>query len=274
MTALDRDRVTFKRSVIFSITAHLVVFLLLILSPYLPKSSEKEMIRYVNLIHIPGGGGGGGGGAAGGGAAEEERIEETPTPKRETLRDLTTPQKLQERSASTLRHPVEKPKREIKPKPEKKAVIQKQQKAAPKSSQPQEAKAGSVAGKGSGSGSGVRIGTGTGSGSGFGSSYASKIGVSNFPFTWYLQIIVDRISSRWFESLVDPGVRGSFYVTVYFRIHRDGHISGLKVEETSRIISLDLSAKRAIQTSAPFPPLPKDYEEEYLGIHLIFEHSK
>jgi len=31
---------------------------------------------------------------------------------------------------------------------------------------------------------------------------------------------------------------------------------------------------RAIQTSAPFPPLPREYKDEYLGIHLIFEHSK
>ena len=131
MTALDRDRIMFKRSVVFSITAHLVVFLLFILSPYLPKSSQKEMIHYVNLVSIPGGGGGGGGGAPGGVRGEEERIEETPAPKRETLRDLTTPQKLQERSASTLRHPVDKPKKETKPKPEKKAVIQKQQKTPP-----------------------------------------------------------------------------------------------------------------------------------------------
>lgn len=270
MTALDRDRVIFKRSVIFSITAHLVVFLLLILSPYLPKSSQKEMIHYVSLISAPGGGGG----SPGGGGGKEEIIEETPTPKRETLRDLTIPQKLQETAAPTLRHPVDKPKKEPKPTPEKKAVIQKQQNTPPKSPQNQKAKASSVPGKGSGSGSGVRIGSGSGSGSGFGSSYASKIGLSNFPFTWYLQIIIDRISSNWFQSLVDPGIRGSFNVTVYFRIHKDGHISGLKVEETSRIQSLDLSALRAIQTSAPFPPLPKDYEEEYLGIHLIFEHSK
>lgn len=272
MTALDRDRIMFNRSVVFSITVHLVIFLLLILSPYLPKSSQKGMIHYVSLISVPGGGGGGG--SPGGGGGEEERIEETPAPKRETLRDLTTPQKLRERSASTLRHPVEKPKRGKKPKPEKKAVIQKQQKTPPKSSQTQKAKTGPVPGTGSGAGSGVRIGSGSGSGSGFGSSYASKIGVSNFPYTWYLQIMVDRISSNWFQSLVDPGIRGNFYVTVYFRIHKDGQISDLKVEETSRIKSLDLSARRAIQTSAPFPPLPKDYEEEYLGIHLIFEHSK
>ncbi|UCC38921.1 MAG: TonB family protein [Candidatus Aminicenantes bacterium] len=270
MTALDRDRAMFKKSVIFSITAHLAVFLLLILSPYLPKPSKKEMIHYVNLISAPGGGGGGGGTPGG----EKESIEETPTPKRETLRDLTIPQKLEERSASALRHPVDKPKREIKPKSEKKAVIQKQQRTPSKSAQSQKPSAGSVQGKGSGSGSGVRIGTGSGTGSGFGSSMASKIGLSNFPFTYYLQIIVDRISSNWFQSLVDPGIKGNFQVTVYFRIHKDGQISSLKVEETSRIRSLDLSALRAIQTSAPFPPLPKDYEEEYLGIHLIFEHSK
>ena len=274
MTALDRDRIMFKRSVIVSITAHLAVFLLFILSPYLPKSSQKEMIHFVNLISIPGGGGGGGGGAPGSGGREEERIEETPAPKRETLRDLTTPQKLQERSASTLRHPVDKPKKETKPKPEKKAVIQKQQKTPPKSSQTQKAKAGPAPGTGSGSGSGVRIGTGSGSGSGFGSSYASKIGVSNFPYTWYLQIMVDKISRRWFQSLVDPGIRGNFQVEIYFRIHKDGNISALKVERTSRIQSLDLSALRAIQSAEPFPPLPREYDDDYLGIHLIFEHSK
>ncbi len=269
MISIDRERLTFKRSVIFSITAHLAVFLLLVLSPHLPKPSQKEMIHYVSLVSIPGGGGGGGG-QPGGGGGKEEKLEETPAPKRETLRDLTTPEKLQERSASNLRHPVEKPKRESKPKPEKKAIIQKQQRTPSKSSQARKASTGPVSGKGAGSGSGVRIG----SGSGVGSGYASKIAVSNFPYTYYLQIMVDRISSNWFQSLVDPGIRGNFQVTVYFRIHKDGQISALKVEETSRIRSLDLSALRAIQSSAPFPPLPREYEEEYLGIHLIFEHSK
>lgn len=267
MTALERSSATFKKAVILSFTAHLTLFLLILLSPHLPKSSRKEMIHYVNLISLPGGGGGSGS-LSGKGGGGEEKIAETALPKRETLRDLTTPQKLQEETFSSLRHPVKKPKKETKPKSEKKAVIQKQPKGI------KEAKAGSTKGEGTGTGSGVRIGGGLGSASDTGSAYSSQIGLSNFPFTYYLQIIIDRVSSNWFTSLVDPGISGSFQATVYFKIYRSGQISNPKIQESSGIKSLDLSALRAIQTSAPFPPLPRDYEDEYLGIYLIFEHSK
>lgn len=268
MTALNRSSVTFKKAVILSFTAHLTLFLLILLSPHLPKSSRKEMIHYVSLISLPGGGGGSGG-SSGEGVGGEEKIAETDLPKRETLKDLTTPQKLQQETFSSLRHPVEKPKKEIRPKKEKKAVIQKQPKGTG------DRKAGSKRGEGAGTGSGVRIGgDGSGGGSGTGSAYSSQIGLSNFPFTYYLQIIIDRVSSNWFTSLVDPGISGSFQATVYFKIYKNGQISDPKIQEASGIKSLDLSALRAIQTSAPFPPLPGDYEDEYLGIYLIFEHSK
>ncbi|MGD9345010.1 MAG: TonB C-terminal domain-containing protein, partial [Candidatus Aminicenantes bacterium] len=67
---------------------------------------------------------------------------------------------------------------------------------------------------------------------------------------------------------------GDFRTVVYFKIFRNGEISPLEIRESSRIRSLDLSARRAIQSSAPFPPLPRDYEGDFLGIHLIFEHNK
>lgn len=35
-----------------------------------------------------------------------------------------------------------------------------------------------------------------------------------------------------------------------------------------------MSAQRAVTDASPFPPLPDDYDEEYLGIILIFEHVK
>lgn len=265
MTALDRNSPAFRRAVIYSSVAHMALFLLILFSPHLPKSSKKEMIHYVSVVSFPGGGGGG-----------EEKIAETPIPKRETLKDLTTLQKLQQETPSSLRHPVDKPKKEITPKKEKKATIQKKQKVAKEAKPTSTPEAGT--GKGSGTGSGIRIGggggPGSGAGAGTGSAFSSQIGLSKFPYTYYLQIIIGRVSSNWFTSLVDPGISGKFQVTVYFRIHRNGQISDLKIEESSGISSLDLSAQRAVQSSAPFPPLPKDYEDEYLGIHLIFEHSK
>jgi TonB family protein len=279
MTAIAKSNVAFKRAVFLSFTAHLAIFLLAALSPRLPKPSRKGLIHYVNVVSFPGGGGPAGGGGG------EENIAETPLPKRETLRDLTTQQKVQQEPDTTFRHPVDKPKKETKPETEKKVSIQKPQPLTKKAPTDSSAKESSekAPGKGSGTGSGIRIGSGSGSGTGgsgsgsgaeSGSAFSSQIGLTNFPFTYYLQNIINRVSGNWFTSLVDPGITGSFQVTVHFRIHRNGQVSDLKVEETSGIRSLDMSALRAIQSSAPFPPLPRAYEDDYLGIYLIFEHSK
>lgn len=269
MTTLSRESDSFKRAVIWSISAHVFLFLLILLSPYIPKPSRKGMVHYVNVISLPGGGGGGGGGGA---PAVTEAMADTEIPERETLRDLTTPQKLEQETPSTMRHPVDKPKREPKSPAKKKAVIQKPKRTTP--SQTQKPAPGTAQGSGAGSGVRFGVGSGQGGGSGLGSSYSSQIGLSSFPFTYYLQIIIDRVSSNWFTSLVDPGLRGTFHTTVFFKILRTGRISGLKIEESSGVRSLDLSALRAIQSAAPFPPLPREYEDDYLGIHLIFEHSK
>ena len=139
MTALDRNSPAFKRAVIYSSVAHMALFLFILFSPHLPKSPKKDMIHYVSVVSFPGGGGGG---PAGGGG--EEKIAETPIPKRETLKDLTTLQKLAQKPTSSLRHPVEKPKKEKPPKKEKKAAIQKQKKVA------EEAKPASISEAGSG----------------------------------------------------------------------------------------------------------------------------
>jgi len=273
MATLDREYTALKKAVILSISAHFLLLILILVSPYLPRSSKKGMIHYVNLISFPGGGGpgnglGSGGGIPGGSKGTEEKTVETTVPQRESLKDLTTLQKFQQESSSSLRFPVEKPKKDKKSKSQKKTVIQKSPVKTSKSQ---------AANKTSGSGSGLKLGIGTSSGSGggyFGSEYSSQIGLSNFPFTYYLQIIHSKISSNWFISQISPGITGSFHTTVYFKIHKDGHISGLDIKESSGIRSLDLSALRAVQSSGSFPPLPTDYEDEYLIIRLIFEHNK
>jgi len=199
MTTLSRESISFRRAVVLSITFHVVLFLFIILSPHLPKPSRKGMVHYVNVISLSGGGGSGG---RGGASAVTEAITDTEIPERETLRDLTTPQKIEQEIPSTLRHPVEKPKRETKPPAKKKAVIQK-----PKSTGPPSAKKGEEAeGPGGGAGSGIRFGFGSGQGEGpgLGSSYSSQIGLSNFPFTYYLQIIIDRVSSNALSNRQSP----------------------------------------------------------------------
>lgn len=282
MTAgLSSNHFAFKRALIFSVILHGLVFAAIIASPVLPSFSKKGMVHYVNVYSLPGGGGSGGGsgGGPGGGGGSGAELQTTPLPaKKESLRDLTVPRKAKAETPASMRYPVEKPKKEPKSKAEKKAVISKPQAAASQAAQAQEGRPGAGPGTGigtgTGSGSGLRIGVGDGpGGDGFGFGYGTG-GGSGFPYNYYLQVIMDRVSVNWFTGLVDPGVAGSFQAVVYFKIHRNGQVSELKVETSSGLQSLDLSALRAVQNSAPFPPLPNDYDDQYLVIHLIFEHSK
>ncbi|OGD18147.1 MAG: hypothetical protein A2V76_03075 [Candidatus Aminicenantes bacterium RBG_16_63_14] len=87
-------------------------------------------------------------------------------------------------------------------------------------------------------------------------------------------MISDKITANWFQSLVDPGVGGLLQTQVYFRIYRNGQISDVKIDVSSGVESFDLSARRAIEASKPFAPLPNEYDGQYLGITLVFEHAK
>jgi TonB family protein len=268
-TSMNRDS-AFKRAVFISLSVHVGLFLLLLLSPYFPKPTKKGMVHYVNMISLPGGGGSGGGGGNAA-AVVEELPAETAVPQRQTLKDLTLPEKL-DQVEPKMHYPTENPERENKPRPKKKAVIQKQDPSAKTKASPEESSSGQ---SGTGSGPGLRIGgVGTGSGAGFGSGYAGQIGLSNFPFTYYVQGISAKISSNWITAQVSPGVSGTYGTTVVFKIYRSGRISNVDVRESSGIRTLDMSARRAIMNSAPFPPLPADYEYDHLEIILIFEHSR
>lgn len=269
----------FKKFVYISISIHVVLFLLMILSPQFPSLGRKKMIHYVSL-HSFSGGGGGGRSSGGGTSAKvqpkvsetKSEVTETPTPERETLRDLTTPQKLEQQSLSSLRYPVDKPKRESKPVTEKKATIQKQDPSAKRTADSTER--GSDEGTVSGSGISLGVGSGSGGGVGFGSEFSSQIGLSNFPFNYYLENMIGRISSNWLKTQVSSGMSDELFTVVKFKIYRDGKISVVEIEESCGIRALNMAAVRAIQSSAPFAPLPDGYEEETLIIHLRFEHIK
>ncbi len=264
----------FKRAVVISALLHVGLFVLIIASPSFSRSrGPKGLVQYVNFMG--GGGGGTGGGPAGGGAVAAKK-ETTPPAKKPALRDLTVPSKIKTQPESSLTHPVDKPKT-AKKTPEKQAAISKPEPAAPTTA----ADAVNAAGATSGSGYGLRFGTGgggsgggTGGGLGGGSGAGDPFGIANFPFQFYLQMISDKITANWFQALVDPGVGGVLQTEVYFRIFRNGDISDVRVSTSSGVGSFDLSARRAIEASKPFAPLPNEYDGQYLGITLIFEHAK
>ncbi|MBC7349434.1 MAG: TonB C-terminal domain-containing protein [Candidatus Aminicenantes bacterium] len=232
------------------------------------------MIHYVNLnfVSLPGGGGGAGGrrpGPVGEKAGQPEAVAS-----KETMKELTVPQKAQPQAGSSLRHPVEKAPATKKPTPRKKTEISAPQPGTTtKAAKGTETGQAGGSGSGGGGGSGLRIGVGEGPG-GFGTGYGDPLGTSSFPYTYYLQIIIDRVSSNWFTAINNLDYSGEYQSVIYFKILRNGQVADLKIEQPSDLPALDLTARRAVELAAPFPPLPRDFESEYLVVHLIFERSK
>jgi TonB family protein len=265
----------FKRAVILSVTVHMFLFIMLIVSPYLPKPSRKGMIHYVELTSFGGGGGGRPGGGGGGNRisappVKTEQDVETQVPERQSLRDLTTPAKLEESRAPAMTHPVDKPQRDNRPKPEKQTVIQKAQPGAKRpTGTPSEGTTQSGTGGGQ---SGLRVGIGDGEG-GFGEGFGGG-GLSTFPYSYYVAEVRNRIANNWMTAQIRTGATGKDFTVVLFRIFRDGRISEPEIKESSDNPTMKMSAVRAIRNASPFPPLPSGYTDEYLIVRLMFEHNK
>lgn len=88
-----------------------------------------------------------------------------------------------------------------------------------------------------------------------------------FPFNYYLTQILSFISSNWYK----PPVPEDTYCVIYFVISKSGRIIDAKVEKSSENSVFDRAALRAVLASNPLPPLPFDFYEEKLGIHLRFQ---
>ncbi len=89
-----------------------------------------------------------------------------------------------------------------------------------------------------------------------------------FPFSYYLSAIERKVSQNWFSG-VTSGAEG-LTCLVFFRLRRDGRVDDVRVEQSSGNTYFDRSAMRAVRSAAPFPPLPRAFTEDYLGIHFTF----
>jgi TonB family protein len=63
-------------------------------------------------------------------------------------------------------------------------------------------------------------------------------------------------------------------VQMKFTIRRDGTIQDVRVEKASNIPLLDVESQRAILKTAAVPPLPREFTENTLTVHLIFDYQR
>ncbi len=89
----------------------------------------------------------------------------------------------------------------------------------------------------------------------------------NFPYPWYVTQVRTALWDEW-SSRMPAG--GQLSCVVLFRINRKGSINKIEVERNSGNKLFDFSAVSSVQQSAPFPPLPAEFEEDALIVHVEF----
>jgi TonB family protein len=94
------------------------------------------------------------------------------------------------------------------------------------------------------------------------------------PYSYYLVMVQRKIASFW-EPL--PGIdqqKEEVAAVVRFRIEKDGAVQSSYIEEPSGIVLFDNSALRALRRALPLPPLPQEFPDDHLIIHLRFVYSR
>jgi protein TonB len=93
-------------------------------------------------------------------------------------------------------------------------------------------------------------------------------------FGWYVQIIQQKVSDNWLKYEVDPRITSGERVYITFDVARDGHPYNVRIEQSSGVPSLDVSATRALQRIDTFGPLPPDYSGSKISVEYWFDYSK
>lgn len=103
----------------------------------------------------------------------------------------------------------------------------------------------------------------TGSGGDFGTRYG-----------WYVQVIQRKVSDNWLRYEIDPSIKSAQRVYITFDVARDGHPGNVRVEQSSGVPSLDISAVRALQRIDTFGPLPADYAGNKISVEYWFDYKR
>jgi len=111
---------------------------------------------------------------------------------------------------------------------------------------------------------GQGFGLSTGGGQGFGAT----LDVGDFCCPDYIQTMVQRIRSAWNQN---QGNKGLCIVKV--TIQRDGRLTDVEVERSAGDPVLDRAARSAVVSTRQLPPLPAQYPNPTLGVHLTFEYQ-
>jgi len=107
-----------------------------------------------------------------------------------------------------------------------------------------------------------------------GLSFSGGTGDFGSRFGWYVDAVRRKVSENWLKYEVDPNVDTARRVYITFDITRSGQPENIRVEQSSGVPSLDLSATRALQRIDTFGPLPPEYAGRYVSVEFWFDYKR
>jgi TonB family protein len=93
--------------------------------------------------------------------------------------------------------------------------------------------------------------------------------VGNFCCPEYLETMRQLIQGNWQSQQQVAG-----QTQVKFTIQRDGTLAGIELERSSGYFALDQAAQRALYSTRRLPPLPREFTEDRLTVHLVFNYQR
>lgn len=147
--------------------------------------------------------------------------------------------------------PIDKPK----PKPKKKET-----KPKPQAKTTDSTKAGSPVGQ-------KDVSDNLGAGSRFG---GASIDNASFDYPYWFVQAFSKIERNWSNPVY---ANQPLACIIYFQVIRSGRIIKIEIEQSSGFDAYDRACERAVKMAEPLPPLPKEFTDEIIGIHLEFPYS-
>ncbi|HVB38484.1 MAG TPA: TonB family protein [Vicinamibacterales bacterium] len=154
------------------------------------------------------------------------------------------------------RRPVTKPKPEVKTAPEKTRTWNRQPLTGEK------VQAGSSTAETGATGQGFGLSTGGGGTGGY-------LDVKDFCCPGYIATMDQLIRTNWQARQEVPGE-----AMIKFTIERTGVVTDVQLERSSGYLALDMAAQRAVMDTHQLPPLPAEFPNPTLTVHLNFQYQQ
>lgn len=101
-----------------------------------------------------------------------------------------------------------------------------------------------------------------------------SLDTSTFPYLYYLRILKNKIYENWNPPVnLEKALGEQKMAVIFFKILKSGEIVSPSIEKSSGVAFYDQSALRAVISANPLPPLPDEFSEEFLEVHMGFRQS-